>query len=71
MHGVVLVKGLLVANLPHVDHDGANTTEERVAGSLVCLPAINEMVDSLLEDLAIDGDVGHAGDSNSDSTAAL
>ena len=61
MHRIVLVQLGIVVGLAHQDEDRGGTLKERVARSLVGLPGIDEMGDALLEDLAVDLDVGHDG----------
>jgi len=61
MHGVVLVKFGIGIDFAHCDDDRGGTSEERVPGSLVGLPGIDEMGDALLEDFAVDLDFSHDG----------
>jgi hypothetical protein len=61
MHGVVLVEFGFLINLAHHDEDGGDASEDRVAGSLVGLPGIDEVRQALLEHLAVNFDVCHGG----------
>lgn len=61
MHGIVFVEfGLLVDFAHQYDH-GGDAPEERVSGTFVGLPRIDEVRHALLEDLAVDFDVRHGG----------
>ena len=59
MHGIVLVEFGQLVDLAHVDDDGGGAIEEVVARTFVGLPGIIKMQDALLEDLAVNLDVGH------------
>lgn len=70
MHGIVLVKILNLLDLAHHDDNGRDAIEDGIARSLVGLPGIDEMADSLLEELAIDLDcVRHDGDSSTETSS--
>ena len=59
MYCVILVEFWDVLDLAHHDDDGGHASEDLVAGAFVILPGANEMVDALLEELAVDLDVAH------------
>jgi hypothetical protein len=61
VHRIVLVKLRIGVNLAHQNDDRRGASEERVPRSLVGLPGIDEMGDALLEELAVDLDLGHDG----------
>ncbi len=61
MHSIVLVEFGLLVNLAHQHNHGGDASEERVSGSFVGLPRIDEVRHALLEDLAVDFDVRHNG----------
>ncbi len=61
MHGIVLVEFGALLDFAHHDDNRGGASEDRVAGPLVGLPGIDEMGDSLLEELAVDLDVCHGG----------
>ena len=59
MHRIVLVEFRVLLDLAHHDDNGGHAAEDLVAGAFVILPGANEMVDALLEELAVDLDVAH------------
>ncbi len=61
VHGIVLVEFGVGVDLAHENENGRGAIEERVTGSLVGLPGIDEMRNALLEDFAVNLDVGHDG----------
>lgn len=62
MHSVVLVEFGVLLDLAHHDDDGGDASEDLVAGALVVLPSIDEMVDALLEELSVNLDIRHPRD---------
>ncbi len=61
MHSVVLVKLWVVANFAHEDDDGRCAGEDHIACTLVRLPGIDKVGDTLLKELAVNLDVRHDG----------
>jgi hypothetical protein len=61
VHGIVLVELGVLLDLAQHDQDGGHAGKGLVASAFIILPGADEMVDALLEDLAIDADVCHLG----------
>lgn len=60
MHRIVLLEAVGLIGLSHQNHDGSNTAEQAMAGSLVCFPCRVEARQSIEESIFIDNDLfGH------------
>lgn len=59
MHSIVLLKVGIFLDFAHVNENGGCAIEYSVSSAFIGLPSINEMINALLEELAIDLDVRH------------
>lgn len=59
MHGIILLKLWALLDLAHVDDDRRSAAEDGIPGAFISFPGINEMVNALLEELAVNLDVRH------------
>ena len=72
MDSIVLVKlGRILGELAHEDDDRGCAIEDGVASALVGLPGVNKVADALLEELAVDLDVGHGDGWDRDSAVVM
>lgn len=72
MDSIILVKlGRVLGELAHEDDNGRCAIEDGVTGALVGLPGVDKVADALLEELAVDLDVGHGDGWDRDSAVVM